>query len=369
MKASEDAGFLTVQFARGTRCYYINRVFPRMHYYAYLRLALAVCESVRFTTGTIGGHLLDRNGRPVAWATVMLCDGETGVPLHRETFKPFTQGEPDLKRVAVTVTDDAGRFQIGGVPHGTYRLLAQSWPAKNGVTKVFEENGSEIVLRGVADDIQVPSEEAEKIVIKPLGDCRVTLDEDFPNSDALLVVSTQPLAYDPILGFASWRGSFLQGIIGANRMPKGFTRISGLPDGEVYLSVFANDNNGGIGAGSVVARAGAMVQAEFIPIVCGWSDGRHDPPANLMPTFQELKKIATEREEPIEGFLGELLRNEGVAIAPTEEERKAAYFIHLDRQVVLPSGRRVRFADVLASALYLDLQRRVEPDGGDSPDP
>lgn len=120
---------------------------------------------------------------------------------------------------------------------------------------MFEKIGPEIVLRGVADGIRVPSDEAEKIVIRPLGD------------------------------------------------------------------------------------------------------------------GDELKKIAAERGKFVEGFLGELLGNEGVAIRPDENPKKAAYFAHLDQPVVLPSGRKVRFADVLASALYLDLQRRAGPDDRDSSDP
>ena len=250
-------------------------------------------------------------------------------------------------------SDAGGRFRIGDVPAGRYRLVAQSWPEAPGVTKVFEKNGTEIILRGVADDIRVPSKEASNVVIKPLGTGAVHLDEDFPNSDALLVVSTRPLSADPVLGFVSWQGPFLRKLIGANRMPKGVTKIGGLPAGEIHLSVFANDNNGGIGAGSVVAKPGELVQAEYIPIVCGWSNGRHDPPPELVPTFTEVKEIAAREKDYIVPFLDKLLAAKGVVV---DRARKAMnpmspYLAHLDLVVSLPSGRKVRFADVLASML------------------
>ena len=320
-------------------------------------------SKVAVSTGEIGGILLGHDEAPVSQATVVLFEQETGFPVVKETYRPFNnEGPPDLKSLAVVTTDTDGKFHFAKVPQGRYRVVAQSWPAAGPVTDVLEINGREIALHGVADDIRVPSEGAENITVKPLGKCTVFLDEDFPNSDALLVVSTKPLSADPILGFASWRGAFLQHMIGANRMPEGFTQISGLPEGKVYLSVFANDNNGGIGAAEVTARKGEIVHAEPIEIVCGWSNGRHDPPPELRQTFEEMREIAAGKQVSIVSLLDDALADRGITIDHTEEVKHPimAYMAHLEEKVTLPSGREVRIADVLASIQYIKLQNRVQ---------
>ena len=313
-------------------------------------------------TGEVGGVLLGHDGGPVPQATVVLCDQETGIPVNNKTFRPFVEGKMDIKGLAVMLTDDNGEFHMQGVPGGRYRLIAQSWAEKPGVTDVFEKNSREIILRGVADDIRVPSQEAQQVTIKAMGDCVVTLDEDFPNSDALLVIGTSPLSADPVLGFVSWQGAFLQGMLGANRMPKGVTKIGGLPEGEIHLSVFANDNNGGIGAGSVTATPGEAVRADYIPIVCGWSNGRHEPPAEMMTTFKELREVAAREKNFLVPFIDRLLAEKGVAVDRSKKTRNpmSQYFAHLDVIVSLPSGSKVRFADVLASMQYIRIQGTVE---------
>jgi len=331
----------------------------------------SAAESEKPTTtgraGEISGVLLGHDGQPVPRATVVLCDQATGIPVSKQTFRPFIEGSrPDLKGLAVVTTDAQGTFRLQDVPEGRYRLIAQSWLGRQAVLDVFLKNGREIMLRGVANGIRVPSTAAKSIVIKPLGNCVVSLDEDFPNSDALLLVSTEPLSADPVLGFASWRGPFLQHLIGANRMLDGVTKIAGLPEGEIHLSVFGNDNNGGIGAGSVLAKSDKVVQVPYIPIVCGWSNGQHDPPASLQPTFMELKQIAAKKKDFGPAFLDRLLAAKGIVVDHSEKTRdpRSPYWAHMDQVVTLPSGREVRLADVLASVGYLDLQMQMRKRSG-----
>ena len=163
--------------------------------------------------GEISGVVLGHDGDPVPHATLVLCDQDTGIPVSKHTFRPFVEDNLDLKSIAVVATDANGKFLVKNVLGGRYRLLAQSWPGTPAVLAVFEKNGKSIILHGVENGILVPSEKATNIEIKPMGRCVVTLDEDFPNSDALLLVSTEPLSADPVLGFVSWRGPFLQNLI------------------------------------------------------------------------------------------------------------------------------------------------------------
>ncbi len=307
----------------------------------------------------ISGTVIDSEQKPVAKATVVLCDHETGIPVNRKAYKPFTT-KPDLKGIATTVTDSDGRFAFEDIPDGQYRLIAQSWKDTPAVKDIFEKNGTEIILHGVTDKISVPGKEATNIKIAPLGTAVVTLDEDFPNDGALLVISTKPLSTDPIFRFASWQGPFLQHLIGGNRMLRGITTVHGLPEGTLYFSVFANDNNGGIGAAAIETKAGETVKADYIPIVCGWSNGQHTPSKELEPVFAEVKEVY-QRDKIL--LLYQLLEKKGITVKiPAEGAPNllSVYRPHLQEIVTLPSGRKARFADVLASVEYIHWQRRIE---------
>jgi hypothetical protein len=312
--------------------------------------------------GDIRGAVVDANDNPVPRATVVLCGRDTGIPLDKETFKPFTDKGFASKGIAVVATDTQGAFAFEGVPDGKYKLVSQSWVGKPSVLDIGEVNSRQIVLHGIARRVVVPSQRATNIRIRPLGNAVVTIDEDFPNSDGYLLISTKPLSVDPILGFVSWQGPFLKNLIGANRMPEGITKIHGLPEGKICLSVFANDNNGGLGAAFVEAKAGRTVRAEYIPIVCSWSNGRHDPPEELAETFAEIKKIYTEQNRYLLPFLNGLLEKKGITVKIDEKARSPikAYYPYLKEVVVLPSGKQVRFADVLACGQYVALQNAMK---------
>jgi len=185
--------------------------------------APAVEQAELSNVGTITGKVLDVKDRPVAGAIVILCDQKSGVPVCKETFQLFTEavlakkGDP-LKDVVYAVTDGQGCFSFKKVPAGKYRLVGQSWKDAEKVKGIFEINGKEIELNGIAEHVQVSTESSPNIVLRPLGTGVLQIDEDMPNDETLLVISTSPTRADPILGFAGCDGAFMQNMIGGNRI-------------------------------------------------------------------------------------------------------------------------------------------------------
>lgn len=314
--------------------------------------------------GEISGTVLGHDKKPVSGATVALCDHRTGAPISSKTLEPCAGFRMYMtpNSFALAITDDDGSFTFEDVPRGQYRLISQSWKNKPSVQNIFDTNGKEITLHGIATEITVPSKDARDVEIVPMGTASVTIDEKLPNDGGLLVVSTQPTSIDPVLGPVSWQGSFLQNMIGANRMLSGFTKINGLPEGTIHLSVFSVDNTGGCGAGCVEAKSNETVDAEYIPIVCSWSNGRHTPPKGLEETFAEIKTISAEEKNYIIPFLDRILNEKGIVIEKDAKSRNpfSAYYPYLNQIVSLPSGRDVQLADVLASIQYIQLQSIVE---------
>jgi hypothetical protein len=314
--------------------------------------------------GEISGTVLGHDKTPVSGATVALCDQSTGAPISSQTLEPCAGFRMYMtpNGFALAITDEDGSFTFEDIPRGQYRLVAQSWVDKPSVQNILDTNSKEITLHGIATEISVPSKDAKGIEIAPMGTASVVIDEKFPNDGGLLVISTQPSSIDPVLGLVSWQGSFLQNMIGANRMLSGFTKINGLPAGTIHLSVFSIDNTGGCGAGCVEAKSGETVDAEYIPIVCSWSNGRHTPPKELEETFTEMKAITATEGNYIIPFLDRLLDQKGISVEKDEKARNPmrAYYPHLNQIVSLPSGRDVPFADVLASIQYIQLQQVVE---------
>ena len=314
--------------------------------------------------GEISGTVLGHDKKTISGATVVLCDQGSGAPISSQSLEPCAGFRMYMtpNGFALSTTDENGNFIFEDIPQGQYRLVAQSWVDKPSVQNIFDTNGKEITLHGIATEISVPSKDAKGIEITPLGTASVAIDEKFPNDGSLLVISTQPSSIDPVLGPVSWQGPFLQNMIGANRMLSGFTKINGLPAGTIHLSVFSIDNTGGCGAGSVEAKSGETVDAEYIPIVCSWSNGRHTPPRELEETFSEIKSIAAKEKNYVIPFLDQLLDQKGIPVEKDEKSRNpmSAYYPHLNQIVSLPSGRDVQFADVLASIQYIQLQTIVE---------
>ena len=301
----------------------------------------------------IAGKVVDVNDKPVEAACVLLCEQESGAPLTKDTSRTLIQDMIDDKwplELAFQVTGQEGRFAFEDLPAGEYRLIAQSWIAGAQPFKgPLEVNGTEVVLRGVADHVRVTDVSSPEVVIRPLGTGGIAVRLEDANDDSLLVLSTSPTRVDPILGFVGWGGPFLENMLGGNRGPKGVSVVRGLPEGKVHVALFANDNHPGFGEALVDVRPDITTTVKM-PIVAVWSDAHHDPPVRLLPVMKQIQ--SPDR-------MADLLMKQGVDLpAPeyiTQRQHKIAGY--LDCQIELPGGGKADAADVLAALAYLRLRQ------------
>ena len=169
--------------------------------------------------------------------TVILCDQKTGQPVLADTFLPFVQGKFEFPpKLATTQTGRRGEFVFTNVPPGEYRLVAQKWTGP--FQGIFEVHGAVIQLFGTADHVRVPSAEAEQLSLAPPGNGIAMFNLEMPNQGTLLVLSSQPMLADPILGFHAPGTNFLNHVVAVNVMPYGRTTVVGLPGGDVSRVVF-----------------------------------------------------------------------------------------------------------------------------------
>lgn len=314
-------------------------------------------QKTTVATGTVIGRVLDSEDAPVADACVVLCDKATGIPLVPKTFRTISDemlaGRSSMD-IAFAVTDQSGQFHFDQLPVGEYRLVAQSWLGVGAIEKLFDVHGKEIVLRGAADNVRVRANSSTEVVLRPLGTGTLRIDEDAPNDEMLLVISTAPVRADPILGFVGWGGGFMQHMIGGNRMPRGETVVRGLPEGTVHLTVFASDSSPGWGASTAEIKPNETT-VTYVPIVAGWSDARHDPPGRLKSLFDEVKTLITQKDFVPEAFL----QTNGIVL---ERQRniwnmQQQLAPHLGKQLELPTGRKALVGDLMAAARYVELQQ------------
>lgn len=311
--------------------------------------------------GRVTGRVVDGAGEGVGGAFVFICEQKSGVPLSPNTLKPFTRQfhQPDELELCYAVTDDGGAFSFDKIPAGTYRFVSQSWKDAKDIKGALEVNGKEIQLHGVANNVRIAPTLSPTIELRPVGTGILKIDADLPNSETLLVVSTFATQADPILGFAGWAGGFMQHMIGGNRMPYGETTITGLPEGDVYFAMFAADNSPGFIDGQVHIKANETTEPGRIQFVAGWSDGRHNPPEELRPVFEEIKPLVLSKDQ----FLLNLFKEYGLMdIAP--EKRMwgfmEAVIPNLKKEIELPSGRVATFGEIVAAWKYVELQQMLE---------
>lgn len=314
--------------------------------------------------GTIKGKVFDAEGQTVAGAVVILCNQKTGVPVSKSTFRPFTEavlagkGDP-LKNIVYAVADEQGGFYFEKIPAGEYRLVAQSWKDAEKFKGIFEINGKEIQLHGTAEHIQVSPDISPDIELRPLGTGVLQIDEQMPNDETLLVISTAPTQADPILGFAGWGGLFIRNMIGGNRMPGGKTTVYGLPEGKVYFAMFAADSVPGWTEGEAEIESNKTTVMDYIQFVNSWSNSRHEPPQRLRPLFEEIKSLSLASIQEIPA-LAEFYK------ALEDEEPKGIWgyqqliIPYLNKEFQLPSGRKTTFGEVIAAAQYVQLQEFVK---------
>ena len=312
-------------------------------------------------TETLTGKVIDAQGGSVVGAVVILCDRKSGVPVYKKTYHPFTdeflKGNQAMD-IACAITGEKGEFVFKNIPTGEYRLIAQSWKDAEKFKGILETNGKEIVLHGIAEHVKVSADSSPDVVLHPLGTGILQVNEDAPNDETLLVVSTSPTRADPILGFTGWGGAFMQNMIGGNRMPKGKTTIYGLPKGKIYLAMFAADSIPGWTDGQVEIKPDTMTVLEYIPFVNSWSNSRHDPPEHLVPVFEELKQLSPENRT----FLSDIFKKFGLEQPSAEGMWKfmAQLGPYLDKEVELPGGYKTTFGDLMAAVQYIRLKQAVD---------
>ncbi len=110
--------------------------------------------------GTITGKVIDAKEKPVAGVIVILCEQSSGIPVCKDTFRLFTDAfltkeGNQQKEIYFIVTDGLGCFSFEKVPVGEYRLVAQSWKDVEEFKGIFEKNGKEIQLHGIAEHVRV----------------------------------------------------------------------------------------------------------------------------------------------------------------------------------------------------------------------
>jgi hypothetical protein len=331
---------------------------------AALALSAFGLSALGLSVGTLAGRVVDADGLPVAGATVVPFEREHGLPLHHERLVPFVDvfledgDDRELMRLVHAVTDAEGHFRIERMPAGAYRVVAQTWDgAEQPVTEPLQTHGELVWLRGVIEEVPVPSAAAEDLFLAPLGDATLMVDHDCGNDESLMVVSRAPTSADPVLGFAGWAGPFMRGLLAANRMPDCLTTVRGLPPGKVYAAFFSADNNPGFGDAALELVNGETTRLTQ-RFVAGWSDARHDPPAALAELVEEVANL---EERP--AIFAEIMAAVKAEMDRHPARRPFAMWTavvpFLDRQVEWPDGRTLRLADLLAADAYVRLQRYV----------
>ena len=308
------------------------------------------------TSFAVSGQVVGFDDEPIAGSLVIPLN-EHGVPLSKKTGKAVTMTDldkaDDFNAILFSRTDDKGQFELR-LPAGKYRFFAQSWLAKADINNLLAKNGIEIRLDGVKDSVEIESEEAPEIKIKPIGNARISIDLRVGNSSTLLLVSTKPLAGDPVLGFAAWSGGFWAGLIGGNRMLKGDTVISGLPSGKIQLAAFANDNNPGFG-GVLVELEGGEDKKVDIPLIASWSDGHKTPPDRLVWLVEHMKNNPADADRVQRYIMARVERmNEKRPDLISYSIRAAE---HLSDEFELTGGKKTTVGDGLAAMAYVRLAK------------
>jgi hypothetical protein len=311
--------------------------------------------------GILTGKILDAKGKPVVGAVVILCDRKSGVPVYKKTYRPFTDEFVKGNKatdIAYITSDEKGRFSFENIPAGEYKLVAQSWKDVEQFKGPFEKNGKEVEIHGIAEHVKVSAGSSPNIILRPLGTGVLQIDQDVPNDEVLLVVSTSPTRADPILGFTGWGGAFMQNMIGGNRMKKGETMIYGLPEGKIYLAMFASDSIPGWTDGQVEIKPDTTTVLEYIPFVNSWSNSRHNPPEHLVPVFEELKELSSTDNN----FILKILKDFGLEKVYAQGMWKFMAHLgpHLEKEIELPSGRKTTFGNLMAAAQYIRLRQAVD---------
>ncbi|HTI99462.1 MAG TPA: carboxypeptidase-like regulatory domain-containing protein [Dongiaceae bacterium] len=302
-------------------------------------------------------------------AVVVLCDGISGEPLCRQTLQPFTtmmqttNSERALEWV-LAGPDATGRFQFTNLPAGHYIVVAQAWNAPAAVTNFFFQNGKvlgdTVHLLGRAE-VVVPSPEATAVALKTPGNRTLRFDQQFPNDGGFLMLSTQPQRGDAILCWYGWGTNFIRHIVGFNGMPGGRTVVHGLPAGNLYASIFANDDAPGFGSVRIRPDEAEPVK---MPIVAGWSDGYKIPPPDLV-WLVDLLETNKFSKPALWGFVTNLvpdIQQNHPRIFKDNNTWEIMQVLqpHWEKEITLPNGQKTRVMDFLTALGYARLSDKSQ---------
>ena len=198
----------------------------------------------------VTGLVLDASSRPIAGSIVIPLTSE-GIPLGKHEVQPLNMqrvqeaGGKDF--VLFVKTNDQGRFVVEFTRWQLFESWLKTWVDHPDVTDLLAKNGSHLRIDGwVACEFAGEMEAAEELEIRPIGGGSIRLTSQ--EASDLLLISSQPLAGDPALGFMALDRRILGAVCWAAReWKKGEILISGLPAGEIQFYSFVNDNNGGWG--------------------------------------------------------------------------------------------------------------------------
>ena len=322
---------------------------------------------------SIAGHVFDRQGRPVPNALVFVAQHGTGLPIDRETGAPYRVEDMHSDHATVwDATDDAGAFEIRGLPAGTYRLFAQAWEDRKPIVNASDVNGAYVDLLGSEDAVAVPSDAARALTLKPAGTGIVTFTCDDIGNNETFVFLSRALPQDPVLGPVGWVGPFLGNQIGFNRMPRGQTVFRGLPDGEFGVALFAADNSPGVGAarGTIQAqtRPVAVIRVSETDMIAGWSNARKTPYPDLQPLVDHVRTLLDQGQgDAVWQALvaGTALANDVALSLKVLDDGKEAWSTALrlgpwDRKVALPGGLESTVGKALAAVAWVRLDQRLK---------
>ncbi|MFO0734169.1 MAG: hypothetical protein U0361_25035 [Nitrospiraceae bacterium] len=317
-------------------------------------------------TGTIVGQIADEQGHTtrVGDAAVFLMDAASGLPILKSTRKPFEPARVfGRQRDDKPTTDfwyaEAGKdsyFEFPDVPPGRYRLIAQGWSGTKGVpltssdsnpSFMLKDPSATLVLHGVAENVEVKA--GERIVTWPraLGRGILRILNDPEEDHAFLLISLKPRLGPGILGPAAWGPEFLKGLIGYTQMETPYVTLVGLPDDtDIHVGLFNYDNNPGVGGDTF--RVQDHYTEVRLEVFASWSNGKSEPPAELLPLTDYLDKNSLTVESVL-GLTGnrDEIRNETYRLLREEPDRK----------VQIGDLGEFRIADILAASAHRDLRK------------
>ncbi len=315
-------------------------------------------------TGSIAGRVIDEHGTGVSGAMVVACDGQSSIPVMQKNSRPFTDDWPRGGRDsewALAITDKSGRFQLGRLKAGTYRLVAQSWGDGEPPRKSpLERAAREVYLRGIAEDVKVQPYAATRVILRPLGKGTLNVDATSTEKSPLLLLSTSPTAADATLANGAILGEFLRNIIGAVPMKGNRVTVRGVPEGKLYCFLVVMADEPGFGSGVAKIEPGRVAELS-VPIYATWANPRPAPPKDVVPLMNELRTL---RKSPDGGkFVAEQLPDLHLTRFRSTFHWFAQLAPFFKRPIEMPSGRKANFSHLMAALQHLQIERAIERGG------